>query len=131
VENPQGYQLIFGTPLPGYHAPPERTMPAAARSLSVLIGVLEQAWLAGALNPASLPPLSPGLLAQFEAWRALQPVSNAGVLYLALVIWGRVHGLVMIEIGGQCPPYIQSMDEVFQAEVQALAAGLIRLAPAG
>ena len=30
---PERYQLIFGTPIAGYHAPAEKTDPAAARSL--------------------------------------------------------------------------------------------------
>ncbi len=34
---PQRYLLIFGTPLPGYHAPLEITQPVAARSLRPLI----------------------------------------------------------------------------------------------
>ena len=34
---PQRYLLIFGTPLPGYHAPEEITQPVAARSLRPLI----------------------------------------------------------------------------------------------
>src|SRR5512134_3171586 len=37
---PQRYQLIFGTPIPGYKGPVERTIPASARSLSALVSVI-------------------------------------------------------------------------------------------
>ena len=39
---PQRYQLIFGTPIPGYETPFMEVMPSAARSLSVLVSVVEQ-----------------------------------------------------------------------------------------
>src|SRR5574337_1006164 len=38
--HPQRYQLIFGTPIPGYEAPIEKVLPAAARSLSALVSVV-------------------------------------------------------------------------------------------
>src|SRR5512143_1826599 len=38
---PQRYQLIFGTPIPGYQAPLEQTFPASARSPSALLSVVE------------------------------------------------------------------------------------------
>src|SRR5512138_3553186 len=34
---PQRYQLIFGTPIPGYQAPYDITMPVAARSMLALV----------------------------------------------------------------------------------------------
>src|ERR1051325_6464257 len=34
---PQRYQLIFGTPIPGYRGPAEKTFQPAARSLSALV----------------------------------------------------------------------------------------------
>jgi hypothetical protein len=37
---PQRYQLIFGTPIPGYHAPEDITLPAAAWALAPLISIL-------------------------------------------------------------------------------------------
>ncbi len=38
---PQRYQLIFGTPIPGYEAPMMEVLPSAARSLSALVSVVE------------------------------------------------------------------------------------------
>lgn len=40
---PQEYALIFGTPIPAYEAPPDMPSPAAARSMSVFLGVLDAA----------------------------------------------------------------------------------------
>ncbi len=52
---PQRYELIFGTPIAGYQAPSEVTMPAAAQSLNVLIMVLDDAIQDGKL-PIPEPP---------------------------------------------------------------------------
>src|SRR5574339_1013477 len=38
---PQRYQLIFGTPIPGYVGPVEKILPSSARSLSALVSVVE------------------------------------------------------------------------------------------
>src|SRR5258708_8955833 len=43
LENPSDFALIFGTPLPGYHAPEEVTAAAAGRSLGVAAGVFTAA----------------------------------------------------------------------------------------
>jgi AcrR family transcriptional regulator len=117
---PQRYLLIFGTPLPGYHAPVEITQPVAARSLRPLMDVLDAAWKAGALKKECPPTLTPMLRAQINDWASLRPVEDAYVLYLALVIWSRVHGLVMIEISNQYPPPIQDTGEIFNREIEMI-----------
>jgi AcrR family transcriptional regulator len=117
---PQRYLLIFGTPLPGYHAPVEITQPVAARSLRPLIEVLDAAWKDGTLEKEMLPELSDKLRAQIKEWASLQLVEDEHVLYLALVIWSRVHGLVMIEISNQYPPSIEETAEIFYREIELI-----------
>lgn len=117
VAYPQRYMLIFGSPIPGYHCPPESSMPAAARSLSALIDVLEAARRAEVLLPEAEPSLSTALRQQLTAWQALHPSADIYVLYLALVIWSRVHGLVMLEIDNQYPPFVQDPGLIFRREL--------------
>jgi AcrR family transcriptional regulator len=121
VAYPQRYELIFGTPIPGYQAPAEVTMPAAAQSLNVLIKVLDDAIQAGNL-PIPEPPLVAGeLLLQIEAWRTqVNSQAHPYAHYLALVIWSRVHGLVSLEIGHQFPPSLTNLESVYPQEIQAL-----------
>src|SRR5512134_281653 len=52
---PQRYQLIFGTPIPGYEAPLMEVLPSAARSLTALVSVIEQLRVQGKLNVKSFP----------------------------------------------------------------------------
>jgi AcrR family transcriptional regulator len=117
---PQRYLLIFGTPLPGYYAPVEVTQPVAARSIQPLIQVLDSAWKDGVVYRAKPPELSAALRGQILEWASLQPVDDVYILYLALVIWSRVHGLVMIEISNQYPPSIQDTGEIFNTEIEMM-----------
>jgi AcrR family transcriptional regulator len=126
VAYPQRYLLIFGSPIPGYHCPPERSMPAAARSLSALIGVLEAARLSDQLQPEEAPYLPDPLRQQLTAWQALHPAADVYVLYLALVIWSRVHGLVMFEIDNQYPPFVKDPDQIFYREVTMIVHQYLR-----
>jgi hypothetical protein len=96
----------------------EVTQPATVRSLSVLIRVLHRAIETDALH-FDEKALDKKLLSELKAWQKLQPM-NELALYLALVIWSRVHGLVMIEINKQYPPFITETAAIFQREVESL-----------
>ncbi|MBL8102194.1 MAG: TetR/AcrR family transcriptional regulator, partial [Anaerolineales bacterium] len=50
VTYPQRYQLIFGTPIPGYEAPKEKVLPSAARSLGALVSVIDALRIRGKLS---------------------------------------------------------------------------------
>jgi AcrR family transcriptional regulator len=118
VTYPERYQLIFGTPIPGYHAPMEQTGPAAMCSLRILINVLDHARQAGQLRCQFT--LGAALAAQLEDMKSLHPVEDARVLYLALVIWARVHGLVSMEIGHQHPPMLTHPLELYNQELEMI-----------
>ena len=64
--------------------------------------------------------LGASLLAQLDAWRMAVQGSDARVLYLALVIWSRVHGMVSLELDHQYPPYIESPELIYTAQVVEL-----------
>lgn len=122
VGHPQHYQLIFGTPIPGYVAPADITQPAAAQALTPLITALQAAHTAGRLRVERLAPAEPSLRAGLAAWRQAADGAEPEALYLALSIWSRVHGLVMLEIGAQLPGFFSEPGAVFERELQTLAA---------
>jgi AcrR family transcriptional regulator len=119
ITYPQRYQLIFGTPIPGYDAPTEITLPAAAGSLEPLIRTLQAIFAAGKLRERSVA-MTPALKFMFDAWSQVVDRVDAEVLYTALIIWSRVHGLVSMEIGDQLPAVITDPGEVFRREVKML-----------
>lgn len=116
---PQRYQLIFGTPIPGYQAPAEM-LAVAGRSLSALVSVLDQLHQAGCLRTEALPSVMPEAVPMFAAWqqhtRAYDPVA----LTAAILIWGRVHGLVSLEIARSIPPFGATGDGLFVYELDSI-----------
>jgi AcrR family transcriptional regulator len=126
VAYPQRYQLIFGTPISGYHAPEDVTIPAMAWSLVPLIESLQAIFKAGKLKIEQLAPLTSALKRMLEAWREFAGGPDVEVLYAALVIWSRVHGLVSIEIGNQMPSFITDPGEIFRREIKAILCQYIK-----
>jgi AcrR family transcriptional regulator len=120
LDYPERYQLIFGTPIPGYVAPPEKTQPAAARSLGVLAGLVEALRLAGKLNAPGFPTVMPGYEEMFAVWKGFGGEVDSLSLSVAILIWCRVHGLVSLEISGGLPPYGLSGDALYRYELEAI-----------
>ena len=120
VTYPQRYHLIFGTPIPNYTAPEEVTLPAAAKALVPLIQSIQDLASAGELRVEPLAEMSPKLKSMLGAWSKVAGGFDPEVLYLALVIWSRVHGLVMLEITHQIPSFFDDPAEVYRQEIKNL-----------
>lgn len=119
VTYPQHYQLIFGTPIPNYDAPEAITRPVAQRALEPLIGAAQALLTAGRLKVERLAASTPGLEFGLVGWSQAVGGAHPEALYLALVIWSRVHGLVMLEINNHIPPMLNPA-EIFEREIQTL-----------
>lgn len=117
VTYPQRYQLIFGTPIPNYYAPEEVTLPAAARALIPLTKAIQDISTAGELRTERFAKMTPKLKSMLAGWQKIEGGSDLEVLFLALVIWSRVHGLVMLEIGSHIPSSFDDPAEFFRREI--------------
>jgi hypothetical protein len=114
--------LVFGTPIPDYQAPFEITQPEAKRGMDVLIDALQAADKAGVLHPgpAYCKP-TPALQAQLTKWRkSFGYGASTSVLYLAVVSWSRLHGLVSLEIENHFQPFLGDMDELYRSQIMEL-----------
>ncbi len=120
VTYPQRYQLIFGTPIPGYMAPETITLPAAQAALVPLTATVQGLIVTGQFKVERAAPLTPGLKSMLEAWREAAGGVNIEALYHALIIWSRVHGLVSMEIGNQLPGFITDPGEVYRREIATI-----------
>ncbi|QUQ64666.1 TetR/AcrR family transcriptional regulator [Kutzneria sp. CA-103260] len=86
LDDPHRYFLIYGTPVPGYHAP-DTTTAISGEIFAVLIDA-----------HSALPPRE----TRFEAdipWVGGDPTSPA-VLHRALSFWTRLHGVLSLELAG-------------------------------
>ena len=123
---PQRYQLIFGTPIPGYQTPIMEVMPSSARSLSALVSVVEQLRLAGKLKIKSFPKVQAEFKVGFEMWKKYGGDADILSLSVAMLIWARVHGIVSLEIAGNLPPFGASGDDLYLYEMNSITQQFIK-----
>ena len=123
---PQRYQLIFGTPIPGYEAPLMEVLPSAARSLSALTSVVEQLRVAGKLKVKTFPEVKGEYKVSFETWKKYGGNVDLLSMSIAMVIWSRVHGIVSLEIANNIPPFGINGDELYLFELDSIARQFIK-----
>jgi len=122
IEFPQRYQLIFGTPIPGYDAPKMEVMPTGARSLSALVSVVDDLRVANLLNVRveNFPTVQPEFQQHFEAWKTYAGNYDIFSLSLSMLIWSRVHGLVSLELAGNIPPHGVNGEALYRFELDLI-----------
>lgn len=122
VAHPTDFQLIYGNPIPGYHAPREVTVPAVVRGFVVLVGLIEEALQTGALRPH--PPYDHIPDETTTSLRNLivrdgYPVSEMA-LYLAVVGWTTGHGAIVLELFNHLGPVVGDPAVFYAAQVDRL-----------
>lgn len=123
---PQRYQLIFGTPIPGYEAPLMEVLPSAARSLSALVSVVERLRVTGTLTVQTFPEVKEEYKAGFDVWKSYGGNVDILSLSVAMIIWSRVHGIVSLEIAGNMPPFGASGNDLYLYEMDSIARQFIK-----
>ena len=102
LAHPHEYALIYGSPVPGYQAPPDTIVPAA-RSTVVFGRLISDAHAAGELAPAPDGPPIPNVLTE-DASRlrdSVLPGVPDEVAIGALTAWSGIFGVVSFELFGQ------------------------------
>ncbi|MFD7105172.1 TetR/AcrR family transcriptional regulator [Streptomyces celluloflavus] len=119
LDDPQRYFLVYGTPVPGYHAPQDITGIA-----SEIMSTLLDAWMAA--GPGEAPAGAAGALDEYLAdhrpWAAGHPAAPPAVLRRALTFWSRLHGMLSLELAGHFTGMELDPELFFAAEVDALSA---------
>ena len=103
---PARYGLIFGTPVPGYHAPAERTTQPGTRVVLTLVRILVEAHRAGALDEAldaaTEVRTTAGLVGDLDRIRTeISADLPDDVLARGLFVWPALFGAVSFEVFGQ------------------------------
>ncbi|MBB4963010.1 TetR/AcrR family transcriptional regulator [Saccharothrix violaceirubra] len=114
LAQPHRYLLLFGTPVPGYHAPPD-TIAAAHRTMSAFIAVLRDGVQDGGVRPA-------GLDEQLMGWADARGEDEvpAAVLLTAVRAFTRLHGVLSLEVTGQFGPVGVDPALLYRAELESL-----------
>jgi AcrR family transcriptional regulator len=99
VANPAEWALLYGSPVPGYQAPPERTTPAGSRVPILLLQLLADAELQPSPDD---PPMTAALRRELDRLRHRLPGGLAPeVLTRGLLAFSSLCGLVSLELFGQ------------------------------
>ena len=92
LADPQRYFLVYGTPIPGYHAPADTT----AISSEIMTTLLDACT---ALAPDDAATPFGTYLEDHRDWAAGHPASPEA-LHRFLAFWTRLHGVLSLELAG-------------------------------
>jgi AcrR family transcriptional regulator len=114
LADPQRYFLVYGTPVPGYHAPDDVTQIAS----EIMATLLDACAAMPAGRPAT--PFDEHLEDHRE-WADGHPAPST-VLHRALTFWTRLHGVLSLELAGHFRGMQFDPTLLFTAEVDDLSA---------
>ena len=117
--------MIYGSPVPGYHAP-EQTIGPATRVSLALLGVVADAAATGRLATSD-GPLPSGLRRDLDQVRedlGDDPVAAipGHALARTLTAWTQLFGSISFELFGQTRNVITDHDALFETSTRAMAA---------
>ncbi|MFI0742898.1 WHG domain-containing protein [Streptomyces sp. NPDC021100] len=132
LAHPAEFALLYGSPVPGYHAPPE-TIPPAARTPAVLAGVLRAGLEAGELTPPRRavpgPPLiRPEAVAVFGETPG-EPFAD--LIERGIVLWSGLIGLLSFQVFSRTHDSVRDQAAFFDYAVAVVAEGVGLTVPAG
>ena len=125
LAHPHEYALLYGSPVPGYQAPPD-TVPAAIRVGVVLGRVLGDAARAGLLPDAAGETTGTITPAVAEVLGGDHPALDDRVRSRGLLAWSALFGVVSFELFGHFTGSVADRDAFFDDAVRDLA-GLLGL----
>lgn len=122
VGHPHEYALIFGSPVPGYHAPPD-TVDPAARIPVLLLGLLTDAVGAGRVRMAASRPMPRPVRSDLRGLRDLvAPTLSEQYLGRAVMAWTQLIGSLSFELFGHLKGAVHDYESYF--DYQMLGIGL-------
>ncbi|MDL4771936.1 MULTISPECIES: TetR/AcrR family transcriptional regulator [Thermomonosporaceae] len=125
LAHPEGFRLFYGRPVPGYQPPEDGPVDVSARRVcSGLTRLVADAWPHARRHQpedTSWSDLHPDYVAKIQADLPDVPPAAAA---LALRVWGRMHGLVALEIDGHIHPVAGNPAALHRAEMVDLVRSL-------
>lgn len=120
IRHPSRFLLVFGTPIPGYAAPPGGpTVAANQRVGNAFIGVAAKAWSLGEIrlpDSPDIPVASESAIADLEGVAGLP----SGLIPVLLGTWAHFHGLVTLELLNQLDWIYPDATDFYSGEVSRM-----------
>lgn len=118
LADPHRYFLLYGTPVPGYHAPDDTTAISSEIMATLLTACAALTQGAQGAQDATEAPFA-AHLEKHRAWAGDHPAPPAA-LHLAMSFWTRMHGVLSLELAGHFTGMGFDPDRLFAAELDAL-----------
>ena len=119
--NPASWALLYGSPVPGYHAPAERTVGPGTRVVSALFDAVAAGIATGDIMLTNSPAPQP-MSSDFERLR--QEFGFPGddpVIVKCFAVWAGIVGAISLEVFGQYGTDVLSNPEaLFDTQVRLL-----------
>lgn len=122
AQNPQRYELLFGTPISGSLFA-EELGPIAQRSFLILQGVIGEAYMAGKITGEfTTVRLTPPLRSKYAMLQKIGMPYVPVVTHLALSVWSMMHGITSLYLHHYLSGFLQENVEAFvDFEIEKLA----------
>jgi len=129
MSNPADFQLLYGNPIPGYHAPREITVPAVIRGFVIIINSVQDVLDAVEANipdymlklPTAVEQTYFGIISNVnettEDQRNMMSALSVESMILGIHGWGHMHGLIMLELFGHLQPVVGDTDIYFRHQM--------------
>ncbi len=124
LREPARYALLFGSPVPGYQAPPGRTTAPGTRVIYALMAILDGAYRTGLLTAEGRPAdVAPSLAVDLARIRSeLGLAVPDGLLARGALVWTSLFGAISFEVFGQYgADTFAARDELFAHHLAVLA----------
>ncbi len=113
--HPAEYSLLFGTPVPGYAAPPDTIGPASRYTFALL----QLTWDMQAAGHVATEKVPAALRRDFALLRAQAlPLASDALLMKGMAAWAGVMGAITLELFGHLHNVIDSPGALFEAVVE-------------
>ena len=113
--------LLYGSPVPGYHAPPTTLAPASRVTL-VLAGLIADAHRAGELEPADGAALPRVVATQVRPVAELaMPGVPLATVAQALLVWAQLFGQINFELFERFEGVVEDPEVLFEHAVSTMA----------
>lgn len=121
LDNPSSFDLVYGSPVPGYRAP-EATIAPATRVSLVFLRIVVAGVAGGEIEVQSVLPVPRAVHADFGALRdLLSPGLDDQILSQALLVWTQLFGTLSFELHGHLHNVIHDYDAFFSLQMRRSA----------
>ncbi len=121
IDNPVNFQLIFGNPIPGYHAPDDITIPLARAIGTAAFGVALSGLKQNMINvPESLKQIPPTVQARYRHRLETDDETMMLAHHLVNTLWVGLFGVIMLHINNHLQPVVGDVEQFFQQQTNFL-----------